>query len=396
MGGPIVPLAYCIAIHPDLVWADAELRKVGGCVKAQMDDINLLGPLRDVFRVTVELAERLKQRCNQHLNASKCKIVGRDTDGIHAFLASNTAYSEFQVACAPGSNPLTVQWGERVGPTVNGTPVGDAKFIDSHIAKVCEAAEAKIDKITHQLRDSNTQALGAIGAYCLQPLIRHLLQSLPPSIIMGHAKKFDKAINKLQLHVTGVDLDASNHITAGRARLPRRMFGTGFTSQSNTALAAWMGCQLLTLPRKLDVLEKDGTTTGGFMPSLTSLLGAGSFDHDKHETRFLHLCTEESTCPLGIRFMHAWHTLQIGVSGSPNIPPPQYGILSRHVFATGTIDKNTTYDHFQKEITTEREIRAQALPTGSRPPQNCAKERGQVCHAVRQLYPLRERGDQQP
>ena len=190
---------------------------------------------------------------------------------------------------------------------------------------------------------------------------RPLAEGLHPSIIMDHAKKFDKAINKLQLHVTGIDFGASNPITAGRARLPRRMFGIGFRSQANTAPAAWMGCQLLTLPRMLDVLEKDGTITGGFMPSLTNLLGAGSFDHDKNETRFLHLCTEPSTHPLGAMFLQAWHTLQIEVSGSPNIPPPQYGILSRHAFAAGTIDENTTYAHFQKEITTERETRALAL-----------------------------------
>ena len=43
------PSGFCIGLHKDLVTADRELAEHGGCAKADMDDIYMLGTIETVL-----------------------------------------------------------------------------------------------------------------------------------------------------------------------------------------------------------------------------------------------------------------------------------------------------------------------------------------------------------
>jgi hypothetical protein len=131
---------------------------------------------------------------------------------------------------------------------------------------------------------------------------------------------------------TGIDFAKADEITQTRLNLPKRMYGLGIRRQETVNEAAWIGGMLLTLPRMIDSKDSEGNITPGFMSSLEPLLGAGSFDHGKEETRFEHLVSSESL--LGRRFEQTWSKLQSEVSQDQDAAPEQ-GMLSKPSIAAG-------------------------------------------------------------
>jgi len=188
-GEPLISLGFCLMIHPHLVWANEEMEKVNGAVKAQTDDIRLLGPLEDVLRVAVELGVRLKRECGLDLAETKCNVVGQNADDIRATIASVPAYADlFKIACFDKETAGVIQWGEGIGAKVSGVPVGDVAFLDNWMTREVLLVGAKIDKICDMLHIWSLQGLHCVGASCLQSLVQHLMQSIPPAVIAPYVE----------------------------------------------------------------------------------------------------------------------------------------------------------------------------------------------------------------
>ena len=361
-GDPLVPLAYCLGIQPDLKWADKQLKATpengrdkadDGHVNAQMDDIFLVGRMEDILLTAKQLAARLKERCNQTLNASKCHIIGRDANAIRKYLAEHPEYDGCigGLGCVKGLDANVVQWGEGVGIKVNGMPIGDASYVAAKLSKDISKTEANIEKMKSLLQDRSVQALQSFNYYCFQTLFQHHAQSIHPQVLQPYMRKLDAALMKSSHIGTGIDFAKADEITQTRLNLPKRMYGLGIRRQEAVNEAAWIGGMLLTLPRMIDSKDSKGNITPGFMSSLEPLLGAGSFDHGKEETRFEHLVSSESL--LGRRFEQTWSKLQNEVSQDQDAAPEQ-GMLSKPSIAAGWLGTSIV-GKGQRRLTRERE-----------------------------------------
>ena len=73
-GDPVIPMAFCIALHPDIVWADEQLALNGGGIRTQMDDMYAYGLPEHVLPIVVELEQRIKDRCGLVLKLLCCHM----------------------------------------------------------------------------------------------------------------------------------------------------------------------------------------------------------------------------------------------------------------------------------------------------------------------------------
>ena len=68
-------------------------------------------------------------------------------------IASNPKYVGYGIGCSKSADPLTTQWNQGIGITINGIPIGDPTFVQQKLTSELSKIEAKIDNtITlHQL-----------------------------------------------------------------------------------------------------------------------------------------------------------------------------------------------------------------------------------------------------
>ena len=357
-GEPSGPLAYCMALHPDLEWADAELAKHGGCLRGQMDDMYVRGPIRVVLPIVMELGERIKVRCGQTLKPVKCKIAGRDMDDVRAVLASEPEYAVFLgedgdggIACVEGADPRTVQWGEGVGVTVNGVPRGDAVYVNAVLSAETEKVRAQIDNIIPKLGPKSSQGLQCLGIYCYQTLFQHYEQLIHPAVLEPFVEVIDGALLALARAASGVDFASADEITLARFRMPRRMYGGCIRERLDVSPAAWLGGLLLTLPQMIDSEDAQGEVAKGFMPSLVAILGEGSFNAGREEERFEFLINSGSV--LGGQFSAAWDGMRAEVAVDGDFPLT--GVLSASSSAAGLLPGGEIVGRPQKAFTAQRE-----------------------------------------
>ena len=71
---------FSVAIHPELVALDAELRPFGRCARAIMDDIYAAGPPHVVWRAVIRFAAALTQATGLQLQQSKYACYSRGYD----------------------------------------------------------------------------------------------------------------------------------------------------------------------------------------------------------------------------------------------------------------------------------------------------------------------------
>ena len=69
--------AFCLAIHPSVVAADAALEAVGGCARFFADDGYLIGPPDAVLTALDTFATQVNAECGLRLNVSKTEFYAR-------------------------------------------------------------------------------------------------------------------------------------------------------------------------------------------------------------------------------------------------------------------------------------------------------------------------------
>jgi hypothetical protein len=103
------------------------------------------------------------------------------------------------------------------------------------------------------------------------------------------------------------------------------------------------------VPRLIGAIEKNGVAREGFLPQLESMLGAGSFDNGREDSRFQYMISCD--CHLGQALARHWAELQASLGDEPD------GVLRTDAAGAG---KDSA--RLQHDITLQREaVRAQAL-----------------------------------
>ena len=77
-GDPLSMLLFCVGIHEDLVWLQAQLEECGGMVRAGADDVYVVGPLEVVVPKVLEMAAKLKDGAGLELELSKTLALTLD------------------------------------------------------------------------------------------------------------------------------------------------------------------------------------------------------------------------------------------------------------------------------------------------------------------------------
>jgi hypothetical protein len=103
----------------------------------------------------------------------------------------------------------------------------------------------------------------------------------------------------------------------------------------------------------IDRTTTDGTVLPGFIPSLTSLLGVGSFDAGNESERFLPFIQSTDTSTQALAFVAAWRSMQ-AEGADQNGALPEDTMSASEVCAAGILN-GTAIVRAQHRLTQERE-----------------------------------------
>ena len=229
----------CLAIHPHVQWAAAELELVGGTVKFDMDDSYAAGPTADVFRVAGELARRLRRYCGVELQPAKSMAYNADIGRLRTYLNEHPGlgYSTGRLDDVTEGAPA----GAGYGIMVSGIPLGDSRFVHDKLQKkvtrICEG----VNKIQIALRCDHDQTLYAMLVLCYLATLTYEMRTLPPDVLKVHLRRADACFVAVAATATTIDFAASDALVQRRLRMPKRHFGGALRSLETTAPAAYAG-----------------------------------------------------------------------------------------------------------------------------------------------------------
>jgi len=303
-GDALASAAFCAAIHDAVCRLDAELTECGGAARFDMDDGYAVGPPREVFRAVARFAEEVRGLgLELRVDKSKCFSFGVDLSD-----------HQDRPASMPLGTAITTDGRVGYGIMIGGVPVGDNTFVHTVLDGKVHNAMSKANKLVNKLRDVHLPSLWTTLYYAIQPLFHYWLQHCYPTDCVEHAGQLD------ELHaavastcIPGLNVD--DDITLRRLRLPSRMYGGGIRSLVDVAPAAFCATVCRDAPRMIDSVTRLGEMRRGFLPALTPLLGAGSFDDDEVAVWLAPLVS--SHCRLGDAFAAAWRQLQAEVGEQP-------------------------------------------------------------------------------
>eukprot|EP00973_Karenia_brevis_P058881 8198029-Karenia_brevis.AAC.1 len=199
------------------------------------------------------------------------------------------------------------------GIVVAGVPIGDQVFVDTFLGGKTQMAMSKMNTIVNQLRDVHLPSLWTCLYYAMQPLFLYWVQHCYPRDCQEHAHVIDDALFQVAaICIPGLKID--DEITVRRLQLPARMYGGGLRSLVHLSPAAFSATVCRALPRMIDSSSIHGERNMGFLPPLTPVLGAGSFDATSEARWFAQLLTARTR--VGEEFASAWRAMQSEV-GEP-------------------------------------------------------------------------------
>jgi len=170
------------------------------------------------------------------LQRPKCGAFNRDIDSIQheCVIQGVTAKHDGLVIC--------------------GTPLGTPAFVDSHLRTKVGETESLLRRVQDALATFKQQQTenGAYLIYkmidwCIVPMINHLLRSVPPRLMLPHARRFDSLIYDFVTRLVELDPNedgAAGTITGTTAQLimhlSRQLGGLGLASAERRAPYAYL------------------------------------------------------------------------------------------------------------------------------------------------------------
>ena len=202
------------------------------------------------------------------------------------------------------------------GLNVCNIPVGTDEYVQTYLAEKAHVVVSNVNKISFELTDNSNEAwclLYYSSAHQWDYWATHAYprDSLGPSAIV------DAALLGAAERATGVGLsnnqDAIAAVWRRRLRLPARLRGGGIRAHVETAAASFVGSVNQALPRLIDHTDAAGGHVAGLLPSLSGVLGAGSFDEGSESTRYTSYLSSGLVGATELR--SAWDALRVEAGG---------------------------------------------------------------------------------
>ena len=182
------------------------------------------------------------------------------------------------------------------GVVICGVPHGETGFRQEWLRlKAVEICD-KIELISKSVATSDPHCSAAVTVLSLQTLADFILATNYPSDTEHFVLAIDAALEKAFARSYGVNLLDPNqchppnsnpldqNFIPDRAKLRSSRGGAAIRPLADRQLFFNSMCNVI--PQLIDHKDSTGNTTPGLFPSLSNILGAGSFDHDNGETRW--------------------------------------------------------------------------------------------------------------
>ena len=244
------------------------------------------------------------------------------------------------------------------GIEVAGVPEGEPGYVQARMAARLDEAESNAKLLREILCTvgHRHQAL-CLLRYCVAPLLDHFAACCYPEDSQRVLIRFDRVVFVLHGLITGVPLapptpasTATEKRRVMRLRLPARYGGLGLRARSSwLKCAAFLGAVDQALPSFVDRVAANGAIERGIFPSLTAVLGVGSFNTggSKYATILA------SNTRMGRQLSTAWQQLQavagVGQAGS------QASLLLAGPDVAGLKDDGSSRKQLQRLLTAEVE-----------------------------------------
>ena len=295
-GDPLSMLLFCVGIHEDLVWLQAQLEECGGMVRAGADDVYVVGPLEVVVPKVLEMAAKLKDGAGLELELSKTLVL--TLDGV-----------EHPAAAAVG----LPQAGKEVGGVFesgfvcHGVPVGSDAFVRAALQEKVDELKEVHRQAQQVLGRSSRQALwsGLKGSLAVQ--FDHLLKAVYPPLVMEAARELDASLWGVLGTAAGQEVPRGEAGFQVRqevevawcweefvVRLPVKEGGLGLRSLEEKARACFASTVMAVVPSFVEE---------GVCPQLGAVVGSCEGAADS-SGRWRELV--DSGCRLGCEFRAAW------------------------------------------------------------------------------------------
>ena len=349
-GSSIASAGFQLALHPTACELDAKLRAADpdACARFISDDGTLAAPLAALPDILDWLEDALATRLGCELQRAKCACYCPD---LGARLADDPDFARLGVKLGRFERPD----GRRVGHGIDiaGAPLGDDEYVTAYVDHKTNVQISASEKITSALEPRSLQSTHAMTYLCVQPMLDHVIQHVPPSASAAPAARFDAAVMRVaDGYAPGV---ASDVLVRDSAELPARLHGLGLRSRVKLAPAAFVGSLARSLPLFIDRAQNtlpDAailTSTRGYMPQLEAFFGAGAFDEGNEQLRFDHFVHRSGT-RLAREMRDAWAAMQAERPGATD------GALAAPAAAIGIdVASGRVHSKFQRVLTAERE-----------------------------------------
>jgi len=297
--------AFCLAIHPSILVADAALTRTSGFARFFADDGYLCGEPNAVLAALAVFEEQVKEECGLDLNRNKTEWYG--ATAATADGARSTMEGEgLKEGVGEGD-------GGGRGIIVTGIPVGDAAYEEDYAKRRTERALSKTTKIVDKLCPQELQIASVLVQYCALPLVDYLAGSLPAHVVREALQAFDDGLlERIAPRIMPGEI-YDEPLLMRRLRLPARMEGGAIRARGGwLADAAYAATQLRVLPEMVDHEapkghqgSADGMEVGFLHDHFAGILGT---EEENVTGQYQHMC--EGDTELGRDFVRAWEALR--------------------------------------------------------------------------------------
>jgi len=368
-GMPEMPPSFCIAIHPELCAADAELRVWGGVARAIMDDIYMVGPHHVVFEVVARFVQRLQLATGLESELSKFAAYSPGFD-----LSQSRPLREMGAALGTATGPVddAQEWrGEASqgrGILVGGVPVGDDSFLRIHLHSIVRRLESRFTSVGDGLRD-DIEGAWVLHHYCLQPTFDFWLCHIVPRITTEYAVQVDGLLRGYVAALVDTPWHEWHPLVRERFCLPARRRGGGCRSREWLAPIAWAACFISSVEAFTDGDADDVPGTTGFFPMLSAVYGRHFRLQDGPRfSSFCHL-RDDPTAGDALRLLSAdytetWQLLRARMAMSDDELDASAGPLAASPAQAGS-QQHGGFHGLQRRITAQLEdVRARQVDAG--------------------------------
>mmetsp|Transcript_10293 Transcript_10293/g.34974 ORF Transcript_10293/g.34974 Transcript_10293/m.34974 type:complete len:1225 (-) Transcript_10293:3167-6841(-) len=269
-------LGFAVALQEDLEWLDEQLRAHGGVARAGADDVVVVGPPAEVFRIIDDFTERVHRRLHLQVQPAKssCYIHPDHANELEAHRGV------YPLGCEPPASGSGEA--DAYGVTVWGVPLGSDSYVRRKLAAHAERVAGTSDTLVSLLGPDHKQLLWTITRVSTAHKFDYWLQHNRPEDTLEACRQLDRKLLQQATVALGCGpldddgLYGETSVVRQRVRLPVALGGLGLRSLEDVAPAAFWGAAYRAFPRLLDCHSAPGGAgaRGSFeVPALRARIG---------------------------------------------------------------------------------------------------------------------------